>query len=82
MNSLVSTLNVISKGSQGLPFSVFKLSQSELSEIEHLVVQRFENFLYHDLSVVVYSLVQLDYSPKTLLNLVNRMNQVSNFNKE
>ena len=61
---------------------MFKLSSAELNEIEHLVVQRFENFLYHDLSVVVYSLVQLDYSPKTLLNLVNRMNQMSNFNKE
>lgn len=80
--SMISTLAVLGKGSPSANFEILRPSSEQLNEIEQRVLRDFEIYLSHDISSVVANLIKLGHPPVYLLDMINKMNQVSTFNKD
>lgn len=65
-----------------MPFDLGRPDMERIAHIEKLVVSNSDAYLNHDISTIVLSMMRLDYSPTLLLQLINKMSKMGNFNKE
>ena len=71
--SLASTLHLLSKKNVGLPIQTFVPDTSKCRQIEDQILVQWEAFINQDISVVTSSLMRLDYTPKRILENINKM---------
>lgn len=80
--SLISTINLLAKGSIGMPIDVIKPDKGKLFAVEQQIISQFDLYIERDISVVISSLMKLEHTPKDLLKKLNKMNKMSTFNKD
>ena len=71
--SLASTINLLAKKDAGMPFQSFKPDRQKCQQIENQILAQWELYINQDISVVASSLMRLDYTPKAMLDSINRM---------